>query len=109
MLIFPPGHGQAVDARRALPQRERWMVGGALLAVAAVILVLLISIGSGGKTSGHGCIYATVPGPVGAEEISGCGAEARATCQSARAPGAFTADAARVVIAQCRKAGLPVG
>ncbi len=77
--------------------------------LAAVVVIVAISIGSSGKSSGHGCIYATIPGAVGAQEISECGAQARATCLSTATPGAFTVQAARVIAAECRKAGVPVG
>ncbi len=85
------------------------MVGGVLAIVAAVAVALIISFASSGRASSHGCIYATIPGVVGAQEVNRCGAAARATCASALAPGAFTAQAAPVIAAQCRKAGLPVG
>ena len=41
------------------------MIGGALATVAVVAIVLAISIGTAGKSSAHGCIYATIPGAVG--------------------------------------------
>lgn len=109
MLILPPGHGRATGHRRAWTRRERLMVGGVLGAIAVLIVVLAVAIGTAGKSSGHGCIYATLPGPVGAEEVDQCGAQARATCQSVGAPGTYAAQAARVIAGQCRKAGLPVG
>jgi ABC-type Co2+ transport system permease subunit len=105
VLILPPGHGIG----RSLSKRERWMVGGVLGVVAALAVVLVISLISTGPSSGHGCIYATIPGVVGAEQVHQCGAEARATCSSVKAPGAYTAQAARTLAVECRKAGLPVG
>ena len=77
--------------------------------VAVLAVVLVVSLASGGKSSGHGCIYATVPAATGAEEISQCGAGARDTCATVRAPGAYTRQAADDIAAECRKAGLPVG
>ena len=85
------------------------MVKGVLGAVAALALALAVAIGTAGKSSAHGCIYATIAGPVGAEEINQCGSQARATCQSAAVPGTFSAQGLRVIEQQCRKAGLPVG
>ncbi len=108
-MILPPGHAEPAGASRSLSRRERRLIGAVLAVVAAFILVLVIAIGSGGQSSGHGCIYATIPGPVGAQQISQCGAQARQTCQSVRAPGSFTAQAQRVLEAECRRAGLPVG
>lgn len=85
------------------------MIGGVLGVVAAVAVVLVISLATPGRTSAHGCIYATIPAATGAQEINRCGAAARAICASALGPGAFTPQAAPVIAAQCRKAGLPVG
>jgi hypothetical protein len=77
--------------------------------VAALVIVLVISIGTGGRASAHGCIHATIPGAVGAQEIDQCGSQARSTCQTVDQPAAFTPASARVVASECRKAGLPVG
>ena len=94
---------------RRLSGRERWMVGGVLGVVAALAIALVISFVTAGPSSGHGCIYATIPGAVGAEQVHECGATARQTCRTVDTPGAFTAQAAATVAAACRKAGLPVG
>jgi hypothetical protein len=85
------------------------MVAGVLATVAAVILVLVISLATAGRSSAHGCIYATIPGVVGAQEVYQCGADARATCASAETTGAFSAQSAQTIALECRKAGLPVG
>src|ERR1700760_1418403 len=92
-----------------LSKREKWMVGGVLGVVAALAVVLVISFVSSGPSSGHGCIYATIPGAVGAEQVHECGEIARATCHTLNAPGAYTPQAARTLATECRKAGLPVG
>lgn len=85
------------------------MVGGVLGLVAALVVVLIISLVSPGPSSKHGCIYATIPGAVGAQQVRACGATARSTCRSVYATGAFTRQAAATVAAECRKAGLAVG
>ena len=85
------------------------MVGGVLGVVAALAVVLIISLVSSGPSSSNGCIYATVPGAVGAEQIHECGATARHTCQTLGAPGAYTHQAAHTLAVECRKAGLAVG
>jgi hypothetical protein len=109
VLILPPGHADAIAGRQRLSSREKWMVGGVLATVVVLALVLVISFSSGGPSSKHGCIYATIAGEVGAQQINQCGVQARDTCQSVDTPGAFTAQAATVLAAECRKAGLPVG
>jgi hypothetical protein len=85
------------------------MIGGVLALVAVLAAALVVSFASAGHTSSHGCIYATIPGVVGAQEVNRCGADARATCASALDPGSFTHQAEMVIAAQCRKAGLAVG
>lgn len=105
MLIMPSESGFAYR----LSRREKWMVGGVLSVVAALAVVLVISFVAAGPSSGHGCIYANIPGAVGAEQIHQCGATARETCGSVNAPGAYTHQAAQTLAVQCRKAGLPVG
>lgn len=109
MLILPPGHAQNVAPARRLSGRERRLVGGVLVVVVALALALLISLASSGGSSAHGCIRATIPGDVGAQEIDQCGAAARSTCGSALQPEAFTTEAAHTIAVECRKAGLPVG
>jgi hypothetical protein len=108
-MPLPLGHAQEVADRRGLSRREKWLVRGVLAAVAVLAVILAVALGTAGSSSAHGCIRATIPGPVGAQEIDQCGAQARVTCQSAAAPGTFTVQAARVVEHECRKAGLPVG
>lgn len=108
-MVMPPEHAQAPGLRRALSGRERWMVRAVVGLAVVLAIVLAISIAAGGKSSANGCIYATIPGPVGAQEVSQCGSRARETCRSAAAPGEFTPQAARVIEEQCRKAGLSVG
>lgn len=85
------------------------MVGGVLAVVVAIVVTLAISLATAGRSSARGCIYATIPAATGAQDINLCGAAARLTCATALAPGAFTRQAAPVIAAQCRKAGLPVG
>jgi hypothetical protein len=109
MLILPPGHAESLAVRRRLSRREKWMVGGVLGTIVALALALVISLGSSGPSSSRGCIYATIAGMVGAQQIHECGADARALCQSVNTPGAFTTQAVPVLAAECRKAGLPVG
>jgi hypothetical protein len=81
---------------------------GVLGVVAALAVVLVVSLLVSGKSSSHGCIYVTIPAATGAQQVNQCGATARSTCLSTSTPGAFTAQAAHSIEAECRKAGLPV-
>jgi hypothetical protein len=109
MLILPPGHGQTVKHRLVIRSRERWMIGGVLSIVAAVVVGLVIALTTAGHQTGRGCIDYTLAYATGGENFYRCGASARATCAEAGAPGGLTGGAARVVATECRKAGLPVG
>ena len=84
------------------------MVRGVLGVVAALAVVLVVSLLAAGHSSRHGCIYVTIPAATGAEEVYQCGQTARSTCRSVSVPGAFRGQSARSVEAACRKAGLPV-
>lgn len=108
VLILPPGHAQNVRLRR-LSAREKWLARGVSVAVALIAIVVVVALAATGGTSAHGCINATIPGPVGAEQISECGATARETCAAVLKPGAYTAQAQSVIATACRKAELPVG
>ncbi|MGA2925952.1 MAG: hypothetical protein ABSG43_08145 [Solirubrobacteraceae bacterium] len=109
MLILPPGHAESIRAGRRLSVREKRLLGAVLAATGALLLVVVIALSSSGRSSAHGCLYVTIPAATGAQEISECGSTARATCASARTPGAFTQQAAAEIASECRKAGLPVG
>lgn len=77
--------------------------------VAAVAVVLAISLGSSGRHTGDGCIDATLPYAFGGQEIYRCGAAARHECAAATTPGGFNQEAGRLIAIECRKIGLPVG
>jgi hypothetical protein len=109
VLIIPPGHAETLRAHRRLSKREVWMVGGVLGVVIALAVVLVISLASSGPGSKSGCIYATIPADTGAEQVHQCGTQARDTCQSVFAAGAYTRQAAQAIASECRKAGLPIG
>jgi len=92
---------------RQLSKREKRMIAGVLGVVAVLAVFLVISFASSGPSSSNGCIYATVPGVVGAVQVHECGANAQSTCQTAHA--AYAPQAAATIAEACRKAGLAVG
>jgi hypothetical protein len=109
MLILPPGHAEAVQQRRAIRPRERWMVGGVLAALAGLAVALVISFATAGHKSGHGCISVGLAYSTGGAQIYRCGASARSLCASVGQAGGTTGGAAQSLATECRKAGLPVG
>jgi hypothetical protein len=109
MLILPEGHAQAVQQRRGLTRRERWMITGVIGVVAALAVALVISFATGGHKSGHGCISVGLAYSTGGAQVYRCGDAARQLCASVNQPGGTTGGAARSLTLECRKAGLPVG
>jgi len=107
MLILPPGHAQTVKQGRSLRARERWMIGGVLGVLAALAVVLIVSIGSTTKASGHGCVSVNLAYSTGGQHIYRCGAGARALCDGVGRVGGITGKPAEVVARECRKAGIP--
>jgi hypothetical protein len=108
-MVLPPGHAQSLATPSRLSTREKRLIGGVLAVVAVIVVALVISLATSGPSSARGCIHVTIPGAVGAQQIDQCGAQARYTCQTVNRPGSFPAASARVIAAECRKAGLPVG
>ncbi len=108
MLIMPPGHTRDLAKRRQFTRGERRFLalGGGL--VVAVVIAVIVAIGSSSPTSGHGCIYMTLASSTGAVPLDGCGKVARRICDEAYAPGVYAPAIQGQIAAECRKAGLPV-
>ena len=73
-----------------------------------IVVAIIIAIATSGQASGNGCVHATFPGPVGAEQVNECGSAARSVCATLKASGQYGPEAVRSIAAECRKAGLPV-
>jgi hypothetical protein len=71
-----------------------------LVTVAAMLAVVIATVGDRNPPTPIGCIHATTAGIVGAETISGCGAEAEAKCAHAAR---FDSPQAHTVVAECEK------
>lgn len=74
-----------------------------LVTVAAMVAVVLATVGDSNPPTPIGCIRAETAGIVGAETISGCGAEAEAKCAHAAR---FDSPQAHAVLAECEKQGV---
>jgi hypothetical protein len=74
-----------------------------LVTVVAVLGVVIATAGDSSPPIPQGCIKTTVAGIVGAETISGCGAEAKAKCAHAAH---FDSPRSRTVVAECRQQGI---
>lgn len=74
-----------------------------LVTVAAMVAVVIATVGDSNPPTPLGCIHAQTAGIVGAETISGCGAEAVAKCAHAAR---FDSPQAHTVLAECEQQGV---
>lgn len=109
MLVLPPGHAEALRARRRITTREKWILGSVLTVVAAVLVAVVISIATAQHRTSAGCVDVKFPITIGGEDIYECGARAKALCASVGTTQGFSSVPGRAVATECRKAGLPVG
>jgi hypothetical protein len=109
MMILPPGHAEEVRRRHAFAPRERWMIRGVVALVAALAVVLVISLATGETTSRNGCVSVSLAYSTGGDHITRCGQGAKSLCRGVGRSGGITGAPGRTVAAACRKAGLSVG
>src|SRR2546423_12822489 len=89
---------------RRLTRRERWVAIGATIAVVVSLVVLIaVTAGNTRPAPGPGCIRATIPHVMGAEELNLCGGQARHACARSRH---LSDPGARAIEESCRTAGL---
>jgi hypothetical protein len=108
MLILPPGHAERATRPLRIGRRERWFLGSGAVLLTALAVVLVISLGSHQRVSGHGCIDVSAATVIGGSELYRCGAAARAVCASPGRAGREFVSFQRALAVACRKAGLPV-
>jgi hypothetical protein len=87
-----------------LSSRELKAAFGVLaVTLAALLAVVLFTVGDSRPGPAMGCIRAQVAGIVGAETISGCGKEAEEKCAHAAK---FDSPRAHTVVANCEQQGV---
>jgi hypothetical protein len=74
-----------------------------VVTIAAMLGVVITTVGDSNPPTPMGCIHAQTAGIVGAETISGCGAEAEAKCAHAAR---FDSPQAHTVVAECERQGV---
>jgi hypothetical protein len=99
------GHWKRVNTPlRRLTLRERRVAIAALaISLVAVAALVLATLGNSRPEPAPGCIYAIVPGVMGAAAVDACGVRAQHICTvnaSLADPGA------RAIQKSCRRAGL---
>jgi hypothetical protein len=108
MLILPPGHAQRATRPLRIGPRERWFLGAGGVLLTALAVILVISLGSHQRVSGHGCIDVSAATAIGGSELYRCGAAARALCEQSGPAGREFVSFQRALASACRKAGLPI-
>jgi hypothetical protein len=106
---MPPGHARDALVPYRFSKREKWIVGGVVSLVAALIVVVALSLVTGGHSSGNGCVNFGLPSTLGGSEIYRCGEEAQALCGTVGKHEGVTGTTGKVLAAECRKAGIVVG
>lgn len=109
MLILPPDHAQTLGRPYPFRVREKVILSGVMTIVAALAVVLVLSLVSGENHSRRGCISVGLAYSTGGETINRCGEVARSMCAGANQRGGITGASGRALATECRKAGLPVG
>jgi hypothetical protein len=107
-MILPPGHAQQIHTPYPFRRREKVMIGGVIATILVIAVVLVVSIATADKKSGHGCVSVSLGYSIGGQTFSSCGQKARTFCAGAHKQG-LTGAAGDAVARECRKAGLPVG
>jgi hypothetical protein len=87
-----------------LTSRELKAAFGVLaVTLAALLVVILMTVGDSPAPVADGCIKTEVAGIVGAETISACGQEAVETCSHAAE---FSGARAETIVSDCRARGI---
>lgn len=91
---------------RKVTRRERNVaIGAVALSLIAILIVVLATAGNSEPTAGRGCIYAIIPGVMGAEPVDACGTQAEFVC-ARHATG--TAPGSETIRQACRKSDIVV-
>jgi hypothetical protein len=87
-----------------LSSRELKAAFGVLaITIAAMLVVILMTVGDSSDPVAAGCTKSNVAGIVGAETIAGCGQEAVAICRHAAE---YTGARAETIVSDCNKYGI---
>jgi hypothetical protein len=76
-----------------------------IVTLAAMLAVIIATVGNSNPPTPRGCISAEVAGVVGAETIGGCGTEAEAKCAHAAR---FESPRSETIVAECEAQGVPL-
>lgn len=91
---------QTTPLYKLSPRETKAALATLVVTVAATLAVVFATVGDSNPPTPLGCIHAQTAGIVGAETISGCGAEAEAKCAHAAR---FDSPQALTVVAECER------
>jgi hypothetical protein len=90
---------QTTPLYKLSPRELKAAVAALVVTLAAMVVVILFTVGDSNPGPAQGCIRSNVAGIVGAETISACGQEAVEVCT--RASG-FTGARAETIVSDCK-------
>ncbi len=94
---------QTTPLRKLTPRESRAALGALVVTLAAMLIVVLMTVGDSSDPVAEGCTKSTVAGIVGAETIAGCGQEAVKICSRAAE---FSGARAETIVSDCNKYGI---
>jgi len=106
-MVFAPGHYQEITQPRPRRRRERVSIRLSALMIVIVLGLVVFSLTTHQKQSGHGCIDFNYTTMIGGSEMSRCGGAARTLCATPRSRASIDGDFQTALYAACRKAGIP--
>jgi len=94
---------QTTPLYKLTPRELKAAFGVLSVTLAALLVVILMTVGDSPAPVADGCIKTEVAGIVGAETIAACGQEAVATCAHAAE---FSGARAETIVSDCRARGI---
>ncbi|MBA3866252.1 MAG: hypothetical protein H0X42_07890 [Solirubrobacterales bacterium] len=94
---------QTTPLRKLSPRELKVAFGALFVTLAAILVIVLFTVGDKGAPVAAGCIRSSVAGIVGAETISACGGEAVKVCGRASE---FTGARAETIVSDCEERGI---
>ena len=94
---------QTTPMYKLKPRERRAAYAALAVTLAAMLAVVLFTVGDNAPAIGKGCIRPTVAGITGAETLNQCGQEAIDTCTHASG---YTGARAETIVAECNERGI---
>jgi hypothetical protein len=106
-MVFAPGHYQEITQPRQRRPLERVSVRLFALVTLIVLGLVVFSLTTHQKQSGHGCVDFNYTTMIGGAEMYKCGSAAKTLCATPRSRASIDSDFQTALYPACRKAGIP--